>query len=36
MSKRMRTLISTTAMVVAVAMAGSAAAADMKLKASHQ
>ncbi len=36
MSKTLRTLFSTTAMVVAVAMAGSAAAADVTLKASHQ
>ncbi|MPZ12611.1 MAG: ABC transporter substrate-binding protein, partial [Kiloniellaceae bacterium] len=36
MSKTIRKLISTTAVVVAVAMAGSAAAADVKLKASHQ
>ncbi len=36
MSKTMRTLVSTTAMVVAFAVAGSAVAADMKLKASHQ
>src|SRR3546814_10283214 len=36
MTKTMRALISTTAMVVAVAMAGSANAADVKLKASHQ
>ncbi|MGF1628213.1 MAG: TRAP transporter substrate-binding protein DctP [Kiloniellaceae bacterium] len=36
MSKTIRTLISTTAVVVAVAMAGSVAAADVKLKASHQ
>ena len=36
MSKRIRTLISTTALVVSVAMAGSAAAAEVTLKASHQ
>src|SRR3546814_10005925 len=36
MTKTMRALISTTAMVVAVAMTGSANAADVKLKASHQ
>jgi len=36
MPKRMRTLVSTTAMVVAFALAGSAVAADLKMKASHQ
>lgn len=36
MSKTLRTLFSTTALVVAVAMAGPAAAADVNLKASHQ
>ena len=36
MSKTMRNLVSTTAMVVAFAVAGSAVAADVKLKASHQ
>ncbi|GAB4391060.1 MAG: TRAP transporter substrate-binding protein DctP [Kiloniellaceae bacterium] len=36
MSKTMRKLVSTTAMVVAFAVAGSAMAADVKLKASHQ
>ena len=36
MSKTMRRLVSTTAMVVAFAVAGSAVAADVKLKASHQ
>jgi len=36
MSKTMRALISTTALVVAVALAGPAAAAEVKLKASHQ
>ena len=36
MSKTMRALISTTALVVAVALAGPAAAAELKLKASHQ
>jgi TRAP-type transport system periplasmic protein len=36
MPKTMRALISTTAMVVAFAVAGTAAAADIKMKASHQ
>ncbi len=36
MPKRMRTLVSTTAMVVAFALAGSAMAAELKMKASHQ
>jgi len=35
-SKMSRALVSTTAMVVALAMAGSAVAADLTLKASHQ
>ena len=36
MSKKTRNLISTTAVIAAIAVAGSAMAADVKLRASHQ